>query len=145
MVQVYIYILNYALSTLLQNQRTLSCPSRPPQIPPDISPSIHTTPPPLHLTLAAHPIERVPLTLCRMSISTWTNLIHQTYSSCLFYFLNHITVFPQRHPLSLSLPQPPPSFTMNFHPDSVFHTVLHNKYEYISFILASVYLYSEAA
>ena len=80
-VQVYIYILHSALSTLLQPPRTFTCPSRPPRRPLDTLPFIQPTSLPLRLPRAVGPWEHIPLPLHRLSLRTWTNLVHHTHSN----------------------------------------------------------------
>ena len=83
--QVYIYILIYTIPTYkdlclsLKTSETL--------------PSIHLTPLTLCLIRAVQTQDLVTLPICWVSLSTWTNLAHQVI---LFYFNQHITVFPQR-------------------------------------------------
>ena len=73
----------------------------------DASPSLQTTPPPLHLLREVRPQERVPLRICRTYLWTWTNLVYQTH--CLPQTLHlqvsqQCTIFPMfpLHPHSRS-------------------------------------------
>ena len=140
-VKFYIYIIPSTLYTLLQPKITFACPSRPPPIPLDASNSIHPTPPPLRLQRAVRPQERVALTLRRLSLRTWTNLVHQNHSS---YFI-YINVLPQMSttPPTLLISRPLPTFTMNVHPYEVFNAVIYKSCESTPFILASLSLYPE--
>ena len=93
MMQVYIYILHSILSTLLQTPITSACTSRPLWILPEYLPSIQPNTLTLWLTQAVRPWERVTLPLCRLSLSIWTNLVHQTHSS----YFNLSTISPSSH------------------------------------------------
>ena len=105
---------------------------------PDASPSLLSTTPPLCLTRTVLRQERVPLPFCRPSLSTCINLFNQMFSSYFVYFLNQITIFPQRCPLSLLLKRPPPLLAMNVNPDAVLYTFLRDTRYFIPCMMASV-------
>ena len=144
MVKFYIYILHSALSTILQLTRTFACTSRPPLRPPD---ALHSSSR-LHRPCAYHEQcgleNEFPFLFVGHLKGPGLTCSTKHIQVILFLFINHITVFPHRRPLSLSLPRPPPSFTMNIHIDAVLNTIIYNESDYIPYIIASVSLNPEA-
>ena len=75
-----------------------------------------------------------------MYLGPWNKLVHQNHSSYFIYFINQITVFPQRWTLYLSPAHLTSSLDMNVHPDSVFNTVIQYTRDYIPYIMAYISL-----